>query len=166
MCKRCKPNVVILQTHTHTHTHPTDTCCSCCCCSCCRLLPTRQYRPSSRQAASPILPPGSSVPNVVGGGLVSSHAECTEEKPLELLPLGKREDQTLEPIGLAGCYTTLQACYALLYWPGFACLVSLRVNSSDRGPQSDRLYYRVVLPTKVGVVWWTGGRMRGRGLNT
>lgn len=74
------------------------------------LLPgSPSTEPSSCLAAGPI-PPGSSVPNVAGG-LVSSHAECTEERKFSgaSAPLGKREAQTLEPLGLAGCHTTLRA---------------------------------------------------------
>lgn len=101
---RCEPNVVILQLDRD--------------CPCRRAadagssLPppgSPSTEPSSCLAAGPI-PPGSSVPNVAGG-LVSSHAECTEQRKVSgaSAPLGKREAQTLEPPGLAGCHTTLRA---------------------------------------------------------
>lgn len=75
----------------------------------------------------------------------------------ELLPLGKREGQTLEPPGLAGCHTTLQSCYT-----GRDLLASSSTaNSSNRERQSDR-FLSSRGPTKVGVGVWIGGR----GLNT
>lgn len=122
-------------------------------------LPTRlPARPSSRQAASPI-PPGSSVPNVAGG-LVSSHAECTEDKKSlggSFCPSGSGKTKPWNP---PAWLAAIPRC-KLLYWPGSACLVSSTANSSSRERQSDR-FLSSRGPTKVGV----GGRIGGRGLNT
>lgn len=58
-----------------------------------------------------------------------------QRKVLELLPLGKREGQTLEPPGLAGCYTTLQA--AIMARVCLPRVINTR-TAATRGRQSDR----------------------------
>lgn len=160
---RCEPNVVILQldrdcpcryTHAHTHTHQTH----------------------AAAAGSSLLPPGrpsiqpsSCKPNPTWfvrpehgrrSSLVSCRMQNAQRRVLELLPLGKREDQTLEPPGSAGCHTTLQ--------PGMMARVCLpRVintrTAATPGRQSDRF---VESCPDRGWCVCVGGRMGGFGLDT
>lgn len=94
-----------------------------------KVQPTSQAaRPSSRQAASPI-PPGSSVPNVAGG-LVWSHAECTEDKK-SLGGASAPREAGRPNLGTPRLGWLPYHAAKLLYWPGSACLV---VNSEQQQP--------------------------------